>query len=53
LWFEKEIEYARMQLSLCDDFFPVLFFDCFYKDQNQRIIPSAMEYYLHEFGLDI
>lgn len=53
VWLEKEIEYARVELNLCPDFYPVLFFECFHKDKQNRIIPSAMEIYFKEFGIKI
>ena len=52
IYLEKEIEYSKMELNLCSDFYARYFFEAYELDRQWRIIPSTMKYHLDLFGLD-
>ena len=46
VWLEKEIEYQRIELCLCTDFYPILFFESMERDRQGLLIPSSLRDYL-------
>jgi hypothetical protein len=47
---ERQTENSRIELRLCPDFYPVLFYDSIPKDRSKGITATNFRDYLESFG---
>lgn len=50
---ERGMEQLRIELCLCTDFYPVLFYDSIGKDRSKQISPTNFRDYLESFGYKV